>query len=152
MFDILDDLRNSVKDCLEGLSCEYMFFISLGKPPADCNSIAFWYDGSSRNRSDNGDCKTNVYDTDLTITITRCCTSTDAELNFNPIQEEKDARCFLEDLAALRACLSCDSSSALSSHILSCGLLVTSVNADQEKYGGCYSADITVRIVEDDCC
>lgn len=152
MFDTLSDLRDSVNECLSELSCEYSFFISLGRPPADCNSIAFWYDGSARNRSDNGDCRTNVYDTDLMITITRCCASVDAELAFNPVNEEKDAKCFLDDLSALRNCLSCASSDSLSSHIISCGMIVSEVKADQEKYGGCYSADITIRIVEDDCC
>lgn len=151
-FELLSDLRDQIKECLEDLSCEYNFFVSLGIPPADCNSIAFWYDNSRRNRVDNGECTTSALDTEITITITRCCVTADAEVSFDFLQEEKDAKCFLDDLDALLACLSCNGSTLLEDYILSCGALITNVRLDNEKMGGCYSANITISFTEDICC
>lgn len=149
MFQNLNDLRDAVKACLES-DCEYQFFISLGRPPAECNSVAFWYDGSSRSRTDNVDCVTTVFDTDLVVTLTRCCVSADANLEFDVAQEEKDAQCFLNDLEALVNCLTCGAVAELKT--LSCGVLVSDIRVDQEKQGGCYSVDIILNVTDEICC
>lgn len=150
-FALLAALRDAVKECVD-LSCEYKFLVSLGEPPADCNTIAFWLSASRRNRSDNTECTTAILDSDVTITLTRCCVTADASPDFDYIQEEKDAECFHQDLEALLTCLSCEGSTMLEEHISSCGTLITSVRLDREKLGGCYSASIDLSVTHDICC
>lgn len=150
-FQLLSDLRDQIKECLDS-SCEYRFFVSLGRPPAECNNIAIWYDSSGRNRSDNGDCTTNVLDSEIVVTITRCCVAADSGLEFDFAQEEKDAECFHSDLDALISCISCAASTLLEDHILSCGTIIDEVQLDQERLGGCYSADIRLSFTEEICC
>lgn len=147
---LLSDLRDHIKECLD--PCEYKVFTSLGRPQAECNSIGIWYEGSRRNRADNTDCATRVFDTEIMVTLTRCCVAADASIDFDFAQEEKDALCFHDDLSTLLACLSCSSETLLANYIISCGTLIESVRVDQEKMGGCYSADIRLSIVDDICC
>jgi len=150
-FQLLSDLRNQIKECLEA-SCEYDFFISLGRPPADCNSIAFWVDSSRRNRFDNGECTTSTLDSEVRVTLTRCCIAADSGLQFDTKQEEKDAKCFHDDVQALLACISCNGSTLLQDYIISCGTLISDVRYDQERLGGCYSVEISLSFTEDICC
>lgn len=151
MYQLLSDLKDCIQTCFDPSGdCNYAYFVSLGIPPADCSSIAVWLDSSRRNRSDNSECCTNIYDTNINVTITRCCMTTDADIEFNPTKEEQDAACFLDDLCKLRDCLSCGGCD-LSSYAMGCGLVVDDVRLDQEKMGMCYSATIALKITED-CC
>lgn len=150
MYQILSDLRDCIQTCFDQSDCSYQFFVGLGVPPADCSSIAVWLDSSSRSRGDNSECCTEYYDTQINITITSCCNKADKSIGFNPIVEEKDAECFLNDLCKLRDCLSCGGCS-LGQHSISCGLVVDRIDLDMEVHGTCYSATISTTIVEN-CC
>lgn len=145
-FQILSDLRDQIKECLDA-SCEYTFFLSLGRPPADCNSIAFWYKEMSRSPRDNTDCITTIFDTDIVLTITRCCVVADSAIGFNFTQEEHDAQCFISDLQALLCCLN-----DIDVPSISCGPFILEVQLDQERLGGCYSADIVLSLTDELCC
>lgn len=150
IYQILRDLLDQIVECL-GDPCPYQVFVSRGYPPADCSSIAAWYSNSNR-ASENQDCQTTIYDTDLKFTITHCCVTPDTGIGFDFEREEIEAECFLTNLAAIRECLSCSATDTVSQYILGCGALVTSVVADPEARGGCYSATVTIAIEEDDCC
>lgn len=149
LFAGLVELRDLIVACL-GDTCEYKVFISLGEPPADCNSIALWYSSSSRNRSDNSDCITQYLDSTLNITITRCCVTADASPTFSPAQEQKDAECFYADFESLLTCLTCND--ILDDWITSCGANISSIRWDNSKSGGCYSATISLFFTEEICC
>lgn len=149
MYDVLKNLKECIQTCFDDAGdCRYSFFVSLGIPPAACSSIAVWADSSQRSRSDNPECCTNVYDTDIKITLTHCCLKTDLETEFNPVTADTDSQCFLNDICRLRECLSCEGCTIPS---LGCGLIVERVEFDQETQGNCYSATITVSFTED-CC
>jgi hypothetical protein len=150
MYQILSDLKDCIQTCFDQSDCNYQFLVSLGFPPADCSTIAVWLDSSARSRGDNPDCCTDIYDTQINITITRCCMSADGQIDYNPTVEEQDAQCFLDDLCKLRNCLGCNGCE-LQDHTISCGLVVNRVELDRTKQGGCYSATISTTIVEN-CC
>lgn len=148
MYEILSSLKDCLQTCFDPDSnCAYQFFVSLGIPPAECNSIAVWLESSQRARSDNSECCTSIFNTDINITLTRCCGEREV---FDPKAEDKDAECFLNDLCRLRDCLSCGSC-VLADYDLGCGGLISEVRMDMEKQGGCYSATLTLGITED-CC
>lgn len=148
MYQLLSDLKDCLQDCFEQTDCGYSFLISMGIPPADCSTIALWLDSSRRNRSDNNECCTSVYDTQINITITRCCLVSARGEVWNPLLEEQDMECFLADICRLRECLSCNGCTIPG---IGCGLQVLDVSFDREVQGGCYSATISVNVVED-CC
>lgn len=150
IFAALRALLDQIEECLVD-PCPYVTFVSRGLPPADCSSIAAWY-GSSRRARDNQDCSTLLYDTTLNITVTHCCITPDGEVAFDFAREEIEAQCFLENLMAIRECLSCNSSEVLAPYRLSCGALVENVSADLEARGGCYSATLSLSLLEEDCC
>lgn len=149
-FQLLADLRDAVKECMD--PCEYKHFVSLGKPSAECNSIAFWYDSATGNAADNGDCRTDVFDTSIVVTMTRCCANSDTQIDFDTAAEEKEALCFLTDLETLIQCLSCGAGSAIADDIMSCGVIIEDIQMDGQKMGGCYSVDISLEITNQICC
>lgn len=146
-YELLTDIRDSIKVCLEATDCEYHTFVSLGEPPADCNSIGIYLDRKDRNPA-NGECSSSILDTTVKVMITRCCGEQEV---FSSTQEEADALCFLTDLDLLVNCINCSLGEALSD-ALSCSAYISSIDTDLEKQGGCYSATLELELTEQDCC
>lgn len=147
-YSLIRNLLDQIQECMDDSDCKYKTFVSLGEPPADCDSIAAWLEESSRNDV-SPECKTTLLDTTIKVMITQCCVAADAELEFDPAKEQKDAECFLNDLDLLRQCINC---SLESNDGLSCNLTLSRISTDVEKMGGCYSATLELEMTEQECC
>lgn len=149
MFAALASLRDCLSSCLQTSDCKYNFIISRGLPPAEqCNQVAIYWGNSIRSRADNTDCCTEYYQTDIKITLTRCCIQADAGKSFNAEAEERETECFLNDVCSIRDCLKCIQGCALHDYIIGCGAIVTSISPDFQTEGGCYSATFTLQVTE----
>lgn len=124
--------------------------VSLGIPPAECNSIAAWYGSSSRSR-ENSDCSSELQDQIINLTLTRCCASSDSGIEFDTYKEEAEAKCFLNDLDKLLNCLNCDKP-LLGDSTMACAALIERVDMDIQKSGGCYSATVSLSHQTQICC
>lgn len=151
IFETLRDLLEQIRLCLDDTSCEYSYFVSLGIPPAECNSIAVWHGDIVRSR-ENSECSNSFISRDLNITITRCCVRADAAVGFDQVAESDDAMCFLSDLESLIECLVCTDPPLLSGKTMACAATMNSVRLDLEKLGGCYSATINLSYDDVICC
>lgn len=144
--DMLDQIRACMFDA-DG-SCDYKFFVSMGEPTADCNSVAAWLDRKDRGPV-NPDCSTKIFDTTIKVMLTRCCAALDAQVEFSTELEQKEAQCFLRDLDLLTNCINCNLDA---SEEISCGFVLREVSTDSEREGGCYSATLDIEVTEQDCC
>lgn len=149
-YDLLRDLLDQIRACTfdQNASCTYTYYVSMGQPSADCNSIAAWLDMKDRS-SVNPDCATAHMDVAIKLMITRCCTSLDAQEQFDPTLEQKEAQCFLNDLDLLISCINCNLTAP---EDMSCGYVLSSVLTDNEREGGCYSATLSIDLTEEECC
>lgn len=147
LYDAANALLAMIRVCMGGDACDYDTFVSLGAPPAVCNSIAAHWDYASRDDESSDDCQ-SVTDDNLMITITRCCGERET---FDPAAEDADAKCFLEDLYIMKTCITCNASSALSPYTHA-NPKVEEIMFDDEKDGGCYSATIRISMSEMQCC
>ena len=141
-------LRDMIKECLGDIACDYATFVSLGEPPAQCDSISVFMDSVSRDDTSSSTCQL-ITDDAFTVTMTKCCAERE---EFDPTQEDLDAQCFLEDLYALKTCLDCNIADTLSEFTHDCGPDITRIEFDGEKQGGCYSASIHISMSEFNCC
>lgn len=147
-YDAARALLDQIAICMGGERCEYALFVSMGTPPAVCSSIATHFGSAERSDRDSSECLL-VTDDILHVTITRCCNEPEV---FNPVQEELDAKCFLDDLWRLKTCVACEVGAALDAFTESCTPVLESVRADNEREGGCYSAVLTISFTEVNCC
>jgi hypothetical protein len=146
-YEAASALLAEIRTCMGGEVCDYATFVSLGVPPAACNSISAFWELSSRNATDSSDCMT-VFDHTLTVVITRCC-GEDEE--FDPLREDQEASCFLADTELLLNCLTCNAGSVLDSYV-NCAPEIGEVRFDAEKEGGCYAAAISISFSAMECC
>ena len=147
-YDALRGLLDDIQACMD-TECHYKTFVSLGIPPAECDSIAAWM-SYQRRTEDNSECQNAYFDHAVNLTLTRCCINTDAAKEFSHASEQEDAQCFLRDIDALINCLTCESLANLESS--DCGSTIGEISYDLEKEGGCYSATITLNRLVIECC
>lgn len=136
-----------------GSTCEYQFVQARSSIPAECNTISLVW-GRKRNEYED-DCGFTSCDrqvtTDLSITITRCCVTSDAGLQFNIAAEENETLCFLRDLEVLENCIECTNWRQLSiDHAID--RISLSDTTPGTTRGGCMDATLSVRIVSTECC
>jgi hypothetical protein len=146
-YDAARALLDQIAICMGGERCEYALFVSMGTPPAVCSSIAAHFGGATSNR-DSSECLL-VTDDVLHVTITRCCVESEV---FDPVREDLNAKCFLDDLWRLKNCIACEASAVLDPYTEGCSPVFESVRVDVEIEGGCYSATITLSFTEVNCC
>lgn len=145
-YDALRALLDQIEVCFTG--CEYDTFVSMGIPPAVCNSIAAYFGEAIRSGTDSSECILVTDDT-FYITITRCCAESE---EFNSAAEEAEAKCFLEDLELLMQCLHCNIAAVMDPFTDDCSPIIDSIIADRVREGGCYSATITISFAQVNCC
>lgn len=146
-YDAAAALLAEIRTCMGGDSCDYAMYVSLGAPVAACNSIVAWWDHSSRDDDSSDECNL-VMESRLIVGIIRCCGERE---EFDPVAEDADAKCFLDDLFILKTCLACNAAMALEPYI-HCEPYVEDLAWDDEKEGGCYSAALSITMSEYQCC
>lgn len=144
---MMNALLQMIRSCMGGDSCDYNLFVSLGAPPAICNSIAAYIEEALHNGADSDMCNT-VTDDIIVIMLTRCCGETE---DFDPMAEDAEAKCFLRDLFALKTCLLCNIGDTLDPYT-HCHPTLDGIAFDGEREGGCYSAAIRISLSEISCC
>lgn len=146
-YDALTALLAMIRDCMGGDACDYSLFVSLGVPPAECNSISAYLD--EQVRTNNSDDCFLVTDDTFYLVLTRCCNEQEV---FDPIFEDEQAECFLHDLDALKTCLACNLKDTLGPFSPQCAPYIKRIGLDAEKRGGCYSAEIEIVMSDMNCC
>lgn len=144
-YEIASGILGLVGECMD--PCDYSTYVSTGKPTADCDAIAAWIDFSSRPIAQRVQ-KCAIYRRErFVVTITRCCSAVDSQIELDPAAEDRDAECFLRDLDALYRCLACGLPEFLQGYRIDCRdeNPVTDIVADQVREGDCYSADIFIE-------
>lgn len=151
-YDAADTVLGVIGDCLG--QCEYELFVSQGRPPAECSSIAVWPAMSTRAEARVQRCHHPRRES-LVVTLTRCCAVVDAQDVYQPQIEDREARCFSRDLDRILRCLACNLPAALKANGMRCDeQLVGEVTFDEQRMGDCYSANIrldTSRLLGCDC-
>lgn len=146
-YDMMNAILQMIRVCMGGDSCDYNLFVSLGAPPAICNSIAAYIEQAQRSEVDSDDCNT-VTEDEIVILLTRCCGETE---EFDPAAEDAEAKCFLRDLFTLKTCIECNLRDTLDPYT-HCAPQLDGIAFDSEREGGCYSAAIRISLSEISCC
>lgn len=137
-------ILSEIQLCLVDNTCKYDYFVSMGEPPADCSSISTYYLGSNIIDKNANPCiKTRI--DKFEVMITRCCMEQNP--NFDPVVEDRNAKCFLDDYEIILDCLVCNINDALAQYNINCKLNnVRGSGTDRAPMGGCYSGSINIEI------
>lgn len=154
MRDILTELISELQACFDD-DCDYKFLLTMGRPPAECNTIAVFPSTSTRLRStaSSNRCRTTREEF-AEILLTNVCHSIDADTDWDWAAEEKQMACVLDDVETIEACLQCHLREWLEPFV-NCSddeLYVVSVVYDDMRSGGTYSVRWTIRWLRAICC
>lgn len=147
---IAANILSLARECLEPFECPYDVFVSNGDPPADCSSIsAHWRDAQIDNASNQ--CHT-VINESLEVTLIRCCQTNDT-MDFDPVKEDADARCFLRDFGNLFECLVCRVKEVLGAVDSTCANPFVQIASAEGVQGGCATGRIIISFQHvQNCC
>ncbi len=140
-----------IQTCL-GTGCDYKLVISRGKPPQECNQVAFWAGRDTAILDDDCSFCESRFTMLVFVEITRICASGRDHINFNFDQEEEQALCFYRDLDLIECCIDdADKDQILADHVID-EFVRVSTEPDATMRGDAYSATITIRISGENCC
>lgn len=125
---------------LSAPTCEYEVFVGLGDPPQDCSVLSARYLGGRLTGADFGKCILPVEE-EFEIILTRCCLTNTGE-EFDPVKEDNDARCFLDDFGTLFECLACYITSEVIADNSCRDPFIRVFDLDDTVRGNCYTGRI----------
>lgn len=149
-FDLLSDIRDLIRGCLG--ECAYQLVITRGKPPQECDQIAFWAGRDTAIRDDDCQFCDERFTMLVYVQLTRVCVAGRGDINMDYAAEEEQALCFYRDLDLIECCIDdADQQQILSDHVID-SVVRVSTDPDSQVSGDAYSATITIRITGEKCC
>ena len=152
-YDLLSDIRDRVQACL-GAGCSYKLVIARGRPPHECDQVAFWVGDDDASYFE--DCSDGACDETRTfsvfIELVRICAQPQASVNFDFASEEQQARCFYNDLDSLECCFDSGPWTQLKRDHGIDQIRRNRTKIDPTSRGGAFSARIELTVSLQQCC
>lgn len=148
------ELATQLQACFDD-DCDYKFLLTMGRPPAECNTVAVYPGTSLRVRSTAASnvCRTTREEV-VHVMLTNICHSIDADADWDWRAEEQQMACVMDDVETIEACLQCSLVDWLGDLVNgACGeLYVSGVDFDDMRSGGTYSVEWSIRFLRAVCC